>query len=1067
MRKNPVPREQLERKIKELEHELKHSSTKRDLNWPSMIDALDDIIMIIDNDFQLIDINKRGLEFLDKKKDHVLGKKCYELFHQLDSPIDPCPLCMSKKSGKTESTVHQDDKTDKWYSFRSFPVKDNNGRTVNYIDTIRDITTRKKNELQVKQLQEVIKRSPAIAFKWKNEPGWPVKFVSENVETVLGYTREDFLTGKIHYAELIHPDDLERVSKEVLENCSNPLTSHFNHEPYRLKTKRGNYVWVYDHTYINREGENIAYFEGIIVNNTESIETKHRLQKKEKSLRESEEKFRAIFNLSDSLMCIADINTFKFTTVNPAFTKILGYTEDELLNTSFLKFIHPGDVSKTIKVVEDKLKANALVINFTNRYRCKNGSYRWFDWNSHPVNEKGITYGIAHDITGRILAEEALKEGKERFKGLVENLKSGVFYINTNGEILEINPAMLKILGSPSMKETKKINILTFPPLQKIGYSQKLKECITTGKTITGEAEYISKWDRKAIVKFYFVPIKENNKVVGILSNNEDVTREREAEEKLKFQSILLENINDYITATDLDGNITYVNNRVKKTFHTDGGEIKHVQNYGEDQDEGATQEEILHDTFSKGEWRGEVVNYKPDGKKLYLDCRTRLIRDQQGKPYAMIGISTNISDRKRYENALKQKTEELEAQNEEYLTLNEELEESLQRIHETTQELKKAKEKAEESDRLKSAFLANMSHEIRTPMNGILGFSNLLKEKNLTGKKQQEYIRIIEKSGNRMLNIINDLIDISKIESGQAEINYSNINVHELMQYLHGFFKPEASLKNLAFDLIFALPGEDIMISTDREKFEAICTNLIKNAIKYTNEGSIVFSYEIKEGFIEFSVNDTGIGIDKNRHDAVFDRFVQADFSLSQPYEGAGLGLSISKAYVEMLGGKIWLSSEKNVGTTFFFTLPYLKDEGKTEKIHNEINGEMDNYADQLNVLIVDDDEIAVIYLKELLENKCNNIKIAKDGYRAIEICRQDTSIHLVLMDIKMPDMDGYTATREIKKMNPSLKVIAQTAYAMKEDRDKAIIAGCDEYLSKPIKPAELYKILEMVKTV
>jgi hypothetical protein len=317
------------------------------------------------------------------------------------------------------------------------------------------------------------------------------------------------------------------------------------------------------------------------------------------------------------------------------------------------------------------------------------------------------------------------------------------------------------------------------------------------------------------------------------------------------------------------------------------------------------------------------------------------------------------------------------------------------------------------------------------------------------------------------MLNIINDLIDISKIESGQAEINYSNINVHELMQYLHGFFKPEASLKNLAFDLIFALPGEDIMISTDREKFEAICTNLIKNAIKYTNEGSIVFSYEIKEGFIEFSVNDTGIGIDKNRHDAVFDRFVQADFSLSQPYEGAGLGLSISKAYVEMLGGKIWLSSEKNVGTTFFFTLPYLKDEGKTEKIHDEINGEMDNYADQLNVLIVDDDEIAVIYLKELLENKCNNIKIAKDGYRAIEICRQDTSIHLVLMDIKMPDMDGYTATREIKKMNPSLKVIAQTAYAMKEDRDKAIIAGCDEYLSKPIKPAELYKILEMVKTV
>jgi PAS domain S-box-containing protein len=237
--------------------------------------------------------------------------------------------------------------------------------------------------------------------------------------------------------------------------------------------------------------------------------------------------------------------------------------------------------------------------------------------------------------------------------------------------------------------------------------------------------------------------------------------------------------------------------------------------------------------------------------------------------------------------------------------------------------ELIAAKEKAEESDRLKSAFLANMSHEIRTPMNGIMGFADLLKQPQLSTDDKLKFIEIIEKSGKRMLNIINDLINISKIEAGQAEVKISEINLNEQLEYIYTFFKPEAEKAGLTLIYNFGLPDNECFMVTDKEKLMATLINVIKNAVKYTNEGYIDFGYVIKGDDIEFYVKDTGIGIAKDRQKAVFERFVQADLSLSQPYEGAGLGLAIAKGYVDLLNGKIWLESEKGKGTVFYILLP------------------------------------------------------------------------------------------------------------------------------------------------
>lgn len=236
---------------------------------------------------------------------------------------------------------------------------------------------------------------------------------------------------------------------------------------------------------------------------------------------------------------------------------------------------------------------------------------------------------------------------------------------------------------------------------------------------------------------------------------------------------------------------------------------------------------------------------------------------------------------------------------------------------------LEQAKLKAEESDKLKSAFLSNIAHEIRTPMHGILGFADLLKTTSLSAEQMQEYIAIIEKSSVRMLNTITDLIDISKVESGQTEITLAMVNVKTKLEKMYAIFKPETDKKGLQF-IIKDLPESDqVNIRTDRGKLETILSKLLKNAIKYTNHGSIELGYQSKGKFLEFYIRDTGIGIEKDKHISIFDRFTQADNSLSKNYEGAGLGLSITKAYVEMLGGTIWVESEPGKGSVFYFTLP------------------------------------------------------------------------------------------------------------------------------------------------
>ncbi|MEI7596699.1 MAG: CHASE domain-containing protein, partial [Bacteroidota bacterium] len=388
----------------------------------------------------------------------------------------------------------------------------------------------------------------------------------------------------------------------------------------------------------------------------------------------------------------------------------------------------------------------------------------------------------------------------------------------------------------------------------------------------------------------------------------------------------------------------------------------------------------------------------------IWLDIIIASITDRHKKPNGYLIQIQDITIRKESENLLMQKTQEIEAQSEEYKQINEELIVS--------------KEKAEESDRLKSAFLANMSHEIRTPMNGILGFAELLKQENLSNENQEKYIEIIEKSGHRMLSVINDIISISRVESGLMSVYYSDTSINELFEFIYNFFKPEVDKKDIKFLKNNTLIEKNIFLKTDREKIYAILTNLIKNAVKFTNTGSIEFGCIEKDGFIEFNVKDTGIGVCSRHKEFIFERFRQGNDSLTREHQGAGLGLSISKAYVEMLGGNIWMESEEGKGSTFYFSLPLNTDSAKQDKTDNTKKIiEINNKIKPLKILITEDDEVSAKLITLIISKFCKEVLRATTGIEAIEICRSHKDIDLVLMDINMPEMNGLEATRQIRE--------------------------------------------------
>jgi signal transduction histidine kinase/CheY-like chemotaxis protein len=371
---------------------------------------------------------------------------------------------------------------------------------------------------------------------------------------------------------------------------------------------------------------------------------------------------------------------------------------------------------------------------------------------------------------------------------------------------------------------------------------------------------------------------------------------------------------------------------------------------------------------------------------------------------------------------------------------------------------IRNAEQRAIDSDRLKTAFLQNISHEIRTPMNSIIGFSELLKDKNTSETERNEYLSLISKSSDQLLNIVNEVLDISLIETGNINLNKKRVHLNKLLDEIYLSFKVLIN-NNIVFSIEKGLPDQQSLILTDDLKVRQILNNLLNNAIKFTEKGHIRLSYSLVNDDLEFCIEDTGIGIDKQLHEKIFDRFNKVEQDTVRLYEGVGLGLAICKGNVDLLKGRIWIESEPGKGSRFFFTIHYepVYEDNTLSKNKTKSIKDLNN----VTILVAEDDELNFLYIKEILKGTEANILRAINGKEAVEICQTNNLIDILLIDIKMPVMNGYEAIKQIREFRPSLPIIAQTAFALSNEMLKAFNAGSNDYISKPFKKDQLLALI------
>jgi len=748
------------------------------------------------------------------------------------------------------------------------------------------------------------------------------------------------------------------------------------------------------------------------------------------------EKLEKLIQLAVDLICVANADGY-FIKVNPAFTNTLGWSENELLSTPFANFVHPDDIQSLTNEVK-RLAGGESSINFEVRYKKKSGGYINLSWIANSNEQTGETYAIARDITDEKKRKEETLRLVEFQNSILNGTDYSVIATNPEGIITLFNKGAEIMLGYEAAELVDKKRPDLFHDTKEIikradELTRELKKPIapnfdvfttnaSMGKEDIHEWTYITKNGKKLTVELSINALRNsNNEITGFMGLAHDISElKKSLNEVYQLRNAL--DKTSILAITDQNGIIKSINNKFceisKYTESELIGKDHKILNSGEHAKEFIAS---LWETIKSGKiWQGEIKNKNKEGGYYWLNSSIVPFLDDYGVPIEYIAISKDITLRKN-----------IEAQ------------------------LEAAIIKAEMATKAKDIFLANMSHEIRTPLNAIVGFNDLLKSTALT-QEQEKHVNIVATASQNLMIIINDILDISKLESGFIHLEKNKISIKSIADYVIKLEAPKAKSKGIKLFSSIDQDTPDFVIG-DQTRIAQILTNLISNAIKFTNEGSvelkiIVLHTDSVHTRIKFTVTDTGIGIPIDKQSEIFERFTQAEASTTRIFGGTGLGLNIAKMLVEMYNGKIYLSSKPGEGSVFTFEIDFeISTESEPESSENSKVQEPDISLSNIRILVAEDNEFNQLLAKTYLQQNGAIVDIAEDGLVAIEKlkCNQ---YDLVLMDLQMPNMDGYEATRIIRKeLKMDIPVIACSAHSNTGEKDFCIEKGMNDFISKP----------------
>ncbi len=796
----------------------------------------------------------------------------------------------------------------------------------------------------------------------------------------------------------------------------------------------------------------------------------------QEALRKSEERLQLALEATSDGIWDYDLKNNKIY-FSPRYETMLGYDPGAFKNdiNVFNDLMHPDDKDRITTYINDMLKSANETVELVARLKRYNGTYAWihargkvfsYDPDGEPVRIVGTNVDIS------------LRKRQDEIQKTIFDIGNAVVTTRNLDELFEkIQEILGRIIDTKNCyialydKKTDKIT-LPFHRDEKDRFTE-----FPAGKTVTayvirsGSAQLFSSERIKELsdsgeiesigtlaVSWLGVPLKIDRNIIGVFTvqsydeavkyNEEDVkilefvsdqialaiSRKKDEDnirENEQKQRRIIESSPDGLLVTGNDGMIIDHNTSIFEMLRIKNKELRRRRFqdfvYSDDLEK---LEHIFRDTISSGYQKNiELLMVRDDDTEFYAEISLGLIQSPGNVVETYVIIIKDITERINYE-----------------------------------ENLKIAKERAEESDRLKTSFLSNMSHEIRTPLNAIVGFAELLSQSRMDDDTSKEFIGHINQGSETLINLIDDIIDISKIEAGQIRVNNTVFNLSSMLTELHAFFTKNLERQN-RLNLTITLDYNDIdpnlNIFADSFRLRQIFINVISNAIKFTEEGEVVFGIkEIDSEHIRFYVKDSGIGIEKDKQLLIFDRFRQGHESKTKFYGGTGIGLAISRHLAELMGGDIYVISEPGKGSEFIFSIGYLKSD--VEIIHEEkiiLNAKPD--WNKKTILIAEDETSNFLLLQDIFKESKVNLIWAKNGMEVVKLFIENPKIDLILMDIRLPVISGYEAATQIKKIRKDIRIIAQTGYAMSGEREKSLIAGCDDYIAKPIKPKDLIALV------